>query len=117
MNNMFLFKYYIINLRGNKGVEYLLIIKLEKKLKEQNLKNPTKKIANLEHNKISKSKKPFPQEVKSQFKNENQNKIYCSICGHDIPKYMPMYFSGEKYNPACEDCKASDSSWALMTLL
>ena len=80
-------------------------------MKEQNLKNPTKKIANLENNKISKSKKPFPQEAKSQSKNENQNKIYCSICGHDIPKYIPMYFSGEKYNPACEDCKASDSSW------
>ena len=42
------------------------IIKLEKKLKEQNSKNPMKKIANMEPYKINKSKKLFPKEAKPQ---------------------------------------------------
>ena len=25
--------------------------------------------------------------------------------------YLPEYFCGDKFNPACESCKANDSSW------
>ena len=39
-----------------------------------------------------------------------QNTI-CSICGLNITIYIPEYFLGEKYNPTCASCKASDSSW------
>ena len=35
----------------------------------------------------------------------------CSLCGASIPDFVPEYFCGEKYNPACEKCKADDSSW------
>ena len=33
----------------------------------------------------------------------------CSICAVRIDDYVPEYFLGERYNPACEKCKANDS--------
>ena len=49
--------------------------------------------------------------AKDQSEKENQNNIYCSICGLKISKYIPEYFLGEKFNPTCETCKACDSSY------
>ena len=38
--------------------------------------------------------------------------ILCSLCGASIPNFVPEYFCGEKYNPACQACKACDSLWS-----
>ena len=35
----------------------------------------------------------------------------CSICASEIFSYNPEYFCGEIFNPACEMCKANDSTW------
>ena len=43
---------------------------------------------------------------------EDKNLVFCSLCAEHISNYIPEYFCGEKYNPACERCKANDSSWA-----
>ena len=41
-------------------------------------------------------------------RNSNPSTTFCSICSLDIPKYVPEYFCGEKYNPTCESCKNKD---------
>ena len=33
----------------------------------------------------------------------------CSICAAVIPHYIPDYFCGEAFNPACSKCKGNDS--------
>ena len=43
---------------------------------------------------------------------KSKNQVFCSICSWAIDDYIPEYFCGEKFNPACETCKARDSSWA-----
>ena len=45
-------------------------------------------------------------------RSEDKNLVFCSLCAEHISNYIPEYFCGEKYNPACERCKANDSSWA-----
>ena len=42
---------------------------------------------------------------------EFKNQVFCSICSCAIDDYIPEYFCGEKFNPACKTCKASDSLW------
>ena len=51
------------------------------------------------------------RKVKVEETKETQSNSICSICGLDIQIYIPEYFLGQKYNPTCASCKASDSSW------
>ena len=44
--------------------------------------------------------------------NDKSEGTFCSICSLIIQDYIPEYFCGEKFNPACDSCKANDSSWA-----
>ena len=41
------------------------------------------------------------------------NDSLCSLCAIEIQNYIPEYFCGKKYNPACEDCKEEDTLWSL----
>ena len=41
----------------------------------------------------------------------HQAETFCSLCATFIPDYIPEYFFGEAYNPACHACKAMDSLW------
>ena len=83
------------------------IIKLEKKLEQQTSisKCQMKNTTNFKKH-TSKS-----EVAKDQSEKENQNNIYCTICGLKISKHIPEYFLGEKFNPTCETCKACDISW------
>ena len=36
----------------------------------------------------------------------------CSICAVRIENYVPDYFLGEKFSPACGTCKENDVSWS-----
>ena len=55
-----------------------------------------------------------PQEVKVEVtslqplepKLDYSSQIVCSICARHIENYVPEYFCGETFNPACEKCKA-----------
>ena len=66
-----------------------------------------------------KESKPDASKKKATKKNANTKsksvrkieKNLCSICAIEISDYIPEYFMGEKYNPACLSCKANDSSW------
>ena len=79
-----------------------------------------KKIVKLEKkvNGTDDSSKPVAHKIKSKKVTEvdkatedlNINNI-CSICSVIIQNCCPEYFCGESYNPACENCKANDSSW------
>ena len=42
---------------------------------------------------------------------DHKTETLCSLCAISIPDYIPEYFCGEKFNPACQACKAYDSSW------
>ena len=64
--------------------------------------------------------KPETKSKKRIFKKKSDNNktietpittTLCSLCGVDIPNYIPEYFCGEKYNPACEKCKENDDAW------
>ena len=37
--------------------------------------------------------------------------MFCA-CVCIITNYIPDYFCGEKYNPACTPCKESDTTWS-----
>ena len=80
------------------------IVGLEKKLEHYRSATP---ISPTKSSKM-KSKKV---NVKINETVETKNNTLCSICGLSIPLYVPEYFLGEKYNPTCTSCKASDSSW------
>ena len=43
---------------------------------------------------------------------ENPNNSLCSLCAIEIQNYIPEYFCGEKFNPACEECKDKDTLWS-----
>ena len=43
----------------------------------------------------------------------HKTETFCSLCGASIPDFVPEYFCGEKYNPACLACKSCDSLWSL----
>ena len=44
---------------------------------------------------------------------ENDSDVpFCSICSLNINNYIPEYFCGERFNPACESCKDRDGFWA-----
>ena len=90
--------------RNELGEEIKKNIKLREKLKDLDI---------FEESKPDASKKK-PTKKKADIKSKSVKKIeenICSICGIDIVDYIPEYFMGEKYNPACLRCKASDSSW------
>ena len=36
----------------------------------------------------------------------SQSLTYCSICACHIERYVPEYFCGEAFNPACDKCKS-----------
>ena len=36
---------------------------------------------------------------------------FCSMCANKIVDYVPEYFLGERFNPACDNCRANDSCW------
>ena len=63
--------------------------------------------------KISTSKRKLPKKnsTKKWESCQKREKTFCSICSFEIPDYIPEYFLGEKYNPACKSCKSNDSSW------
>ena len=39
----------------------------------------------------------------------NSNEILCSLCASPIPNYIPKYFHGEPFSPACDKC--DDKAW------
>merc|ERR1712240_9746 len=55
-----------------------------------------------------KSKKRATKKIEIK---DDSSLTQCSICSLNIFKYIPEYFCGEKFNPACDSCKANDSSW------
>ena len=79
-------------------------IKLEEKLEQQKNDNENKKIT-----------KKDSKEVKSQnitpVLNPHETETFCSLCAIVIPDYIPEYFCGDRYNPACQPCKACDKLW------
>ena len=40
---------------------------------------------------------------------ETPEETLCSICAFPIANYVPKYFLGERFNPACDNC--DDNSW------
>ena len=91
--------------RKELGEERKAKIKLEGKLND--LENIGKS------NKATASKKnPTKKASKKKLENvDNNENTICSICSIRIHGYIPEYFSGDKYSPACLSCKTSDSSW------
>ena len=63
--------------------------------------------------KLSTSKRKLPQKdsTKKWESCQKSKKTFCCIYSFEIPDYIPEYFLGEKYNPACKSCKSNDSSW------
>ena len=49
-------------------------------------------------------KKPCVKPLREPMINFLQEEL-CSICGKEIPNYIPDYFMGERINPACSQCK------------
>ena len=90
--------------RRELGEERKNNIKLSKKLKDmENF---------IESKPTTTKKKPTKKNIDSKSDNcKNIEKTFCSICSAEIRCYIPEYFVGEKFNPACERCKANDSSW------
>ena len=62
----------------------------------------------------SKTKRSKAMKAKNvEITGENDSDVpFCSICSMKINNYIPEYFYGERFNPACESCKESDSYWA-----
>ena len=90
--------------RKELGDERTMKIQLELKIKAfENVKEITPVVA-----------RPFPprktKRVNKSARSLSEN-VQCSICSATIDGYIPIYFLGEKFNPACESCKANDSSW------
>ena len=56
-------------------------------------------------------KKSSPQTKVSQPVSITNDETLCSICAVSIVNYVPKYFLGEKFNPACDDCQDKDISW------
>ena len=79
-------------------------IKLQEKLEKQKTNNENKKITK-KGSKGDKSQNITP--VLYPYETET----FCSLCAIVIPDYIPEYFCGERYNPACQSCKASDDLW------
>ena len=77
--------------------------------------NAARSCQKLEGSEKRKKCKPAPSKNvprKSNLKiNNKHDQAFCSICSLVIHDYIPEYFSGEKFNPACDSCKANDSSW------
>ena len=88
--------------RKELGEETKVRIKLEEKLNEHPLKIPADDILGLQH-KLNPTV-PLPQSPPSA-----SEETLCSICASPIPNYVPKYFHGEKFNPACNKC--DDTSW------
>ena len=91
-------------MRKELGEERKIAFKLEKKLTAMETDKKSKPVT-------SKKKLPKKNTSKSMASCEKSEKTCCSICNFEIPHYIPEYFMGEKYNPACHSCKSNDSSW------
>ena len=89
-------------LKKDLGEETRNRIKLEEKLA---------KLFNEKENKQVHEKKRRKKPVKKPAEPKPSPGIFCSICANPIDNYLPEYFCGEKFNPACQACKANDSSW------
>ena len=79
--------------------------KLEEKLNESNehpFKTQADDISGLQHR--LDPTVPLPQSPPS-----TSEETLCSICASPILNYVPRYFHGEQYNPACDKCH--DTSW------
>ena len=83
-------------------------IKLEEKLNAaENLLKSS--LPHLDLNPIGK-KSSSPTKV-SQTVSITSDETLCSICAVSIVNYVPKYFLGEQFNPACDDCQDKDISW------
>ena len=65
-----------------------------------------------------KSGKPIPSLAKTspcksplQLISQVPKETLCSFCAASLANYIPEYFLGEPFNPACENCRDKDSSW------
>ena len=95
------FKAEIKSWRKELGEERREKIKLEEKLKKFVSEHQNKDINKKCSKKVtSEPVIPVPEP-----------ETLCSRCSNTILDYVPEYFRWEKYNPACQDCKSSDSSW------
>ena len=87
------------------GEETRMKIKLEEKLNESlqhPLKIPADDILGLQH-------MLNPAVPLSQSPSSASEETLCSICASPILNYVPKYFHGEKFSPACNKC--DDTSW------
>ena len=88
--------------RNQLGEETKLKIKLEEKLMKS-VQIPLKLSADILD---SQELKPvsLPQSCTS-----TSDETLCSICASPIPNFVPKYFHGEQFNPACDKC--DDTYW------
>ena len=89
--------------RKELGEETKAKIKIKKKLED---------LENSEKCGSTSSKNVNKERSSNQKINDKKENTFCSICSLLIQDYIPEYFCGEKFNPACDSCKANDSSWA-----
>ena len=91
------------------GNEVKLKIKLEEKL--ETIENDNKQVCASQI--AVKEMATLPVEdvavyLDFQDKNHEKDKMICSLCSSAIANYIPEYFLGEKFSPACETCKKDE---------
>ena len=84
------------------GEETKFKIKLEEQLSKSN------DILTKSSSVLALPQPPVVIESSSNLK-DNSKETLCSICAVSIVNYMPVYFLGERFNPACDKCKESDN--------
>ena len=84
------------------GEETKLKIKLEEQLSKSH------EILTKSSSVLALPQPPVVIESSSNLK-DNSKETLCSICAVSIVNYMPVYFLGERFNPACDKCKESDN--------
>ena len=89
--------------RNELGEETKLKIKLEEKLSET-AETPLNLSADMFG--VKELLKPVPL---SESSTSTSDETLCSICATPIPNFVPKFFDGEQFNPACDNC--DDSSW------
>ena len=80
---------------------YKVEMKRKKIMKKKECKKVTSSIS------VTETASTFPTTVSISY----QKQTFCSLCGLIIHDYIPEYFLGEAYNPACRACKSEDSLW------
>lgn len=97
----------IKHLKKELGIETKEKMKVTKKL--ENLE----KVKGIKHKtsikNSAKKKTDYSAEVVNSL-SLTEDEVLCSICACIISNYIPEYFCGELYNPACEKCKEDDFS-------